>query len=195
MTSHGAYEVALEHKHRLPDCPALLAQLIQTGNHFMLPSYIPACWATLRRWQEAHISASPLATKREYEWIDNALARITQQLRDAERSLAGRGAPNGRSESDVNIALIREVDKLHSTRARLATLRTASVSEKDVYGSLSEHPEQLAQDLARWQAHPENREEEQLAMAPTRDDDGELIRGAHGYAIGEPYTLDLDSIV
>jgi hypothetical protein len=161
----------------------------------MVPSYIPACWATLRRWQEAQIRGSTLATKREYEWIDNALARITQRLRDEERSLAGRGAPNGRSERSVNIALIREIDKMHNTRARLATLRTASVSEKDVYGSLSEQPEQLAQNLARWQAHPENRVAEQLAMAPAMDDDSELIRGGHGYAIGEPYTLDLDSII
>ena len=194
IIQHAACEVALEHKHGLPDRPALLAQLVQTGNHFMVPSYIPACWATLRRWQEAHISEGTLATKREYEWIDTALARITQQLRDEERRLAGRGAPNGRSESALNVALIREVDKLHSTRARLATLRTASVSEKDVYGSLSEQPEQLAHNLARWQAHPENRVAEQLAMAPATDDDGELIHGGHGYAIGEPYTLDLDSI-
>lgn len=195
ITQHAACDVALEHKHGLPDRPALLAQLIQTGNHFMVPSYIPACWATLRRWQEAQISGSTLATRREYEWIDNALARITQQLRDEERRLAGRGAPNGRSEHAINIALIREVDKLHSTRARLATLRTASVREKDVYGSLAEQPEQLAHNLARWQAHPENRVAEQLAMAPAMDDDGELIRGGHGYAIGEPYTLDLDSII
>lgn len=194
ITQHAACEVALEHKYGLPNRPALLAQLIQTGNHFMVPSYIPACWATLRRWQQAQISGNTLATKREYEWIDNALARITQQLRDEERRLAGRGAPNGRSESAVNIALIREVDKMHNTRARLATLRTASVSEKDVYGSLSEQPEQLAQNLARWQAHPENRVAEQLAMAPALDDAGELIRGAHGYAIGESYTLDLDSV-
>lgn len=195
ITQHAACEVALEHKHGLPDRPALLAQLIQTGDHFMVPSYIPACWATLRRWQEAQITGSTLATKREYEWIDHALTRITQQLRDEERYLAGRGAPNGRSGSAINIALIREVDKMHNTRARLATLRTASVSEKDVYGSLSEQPEHLAHNLARWQAHPENRVVEQLAMAPTLDDDSELIRGAHEYAIGKPYTLDLDSII
>ena len=194
ITQHAACEVALEHKHGLPNRPALLAQLIQTGDHFMVPSYIPACWATLRRWQEAQISGSTLATKREYEWIDNALARITQQLRDEERRMAGRGAPNGRSESAINIALIREVDKMHNTRARLATLCTTSVSEKDVYGSLSEQPEQLAQNLARWQAHPENRVAEPLAMAPALDDAGELIRDAHGYAIGESYTLDLDSV-
>lgn len=195
ITQHAACEVALEHKHGLPHRPALLARLIQTGDHFMLPSYIPACWATLRRWQQAHSNASTLVTKREYEWIDHALTRITQQLRDEERYLTGRGAPNGRSDRSINIALIREVDKLHSTRARLATLRTASVSEKDIYGSLSEHPEQLAHNLARWQAHPENRVVEPLAMAPPLDDDSELICGAHGYAIGKPYALDLDSIV
>lgn len=195
ITQHAACEVALEHKHGLPHRPALLAQLLQTGNHFMLPSYIPACWATLRRWQQAHSNASTLVTKREYEWIDHALTRITQQLRDEERYLAGRAAPNGRSDRSINIALIREVDKLHSTRARLATLRTASVSEKDVYGSLSEHPEQLAHNLARWQAHPENRVAEPLAMAPPLDGGSELICGAHGYAIGKPYALDLDSIV
>ncbi|WP_122567616.1 lipase family protein [Pseudomonas viridiflava] len=195
ITQHAACEVALKHKHGLPDRPALLTQLVQTDNHFMVPGYIPACWATLRRWQQAQISGSTLVTRREYEWIDNALARITQQLRDEERRLAGRGAPNGRSEHAINIALIREVDKLHSTRARLATLRTASVREKDVYGSLSEQPEQLAHNLARWQAHPENRVAEQLAMAPAMDDGSELIRGGHGYAIGEPYTLDLDSII
>ncbi|MBC3385495.1 lipase family protein [Pseudomonas sp. SWRI179] len=195
ITQHAACEVALKHKHGLPNRPALLAQLIQTGDHFMVPSYIPACWATLRRWQEAQTRGSTLATEREYDWVDRALTRITQQLRDEERYLAGRGAPNGRSESAVNIALIREVDKMHNTRARLATLRTASVSEKDVYGSLSEQPEQLAQNLVRWQAHPENRMAEQLAMAPAMDDDGELIRGGHGYAIGEPYTLDLDFII
>jgi len=195
ITQHAACEVALKHKHGLPNRPALLAQLLQTGDHFMLPSYIPACWATLRRWQQAHSNASTLMTKREYEWIDHALTRITQQLRDEERYLAGRAAPNGRSDRSINIALIREVDKLHSTRARLATLRTALVSEKDVYGSLSERPEQLAQNLARWQAHPENRVAEPLAMAPPLDDDSELICGAHGYAVGKPYALDLDSIV
>lgn len=87
ITQHAACEVALEHKHGLPNRPALLAQLIQTGDHFMLPSYIPACWATLRRWQQAHSNASTLVTKREYEWVDHALTRITQQLRDEERYL------------------------------------------------------------------------------------------------------------
>lgn len=195
ITQHAACEVALEHKHGLPDRPALLSQLFHISNHFMVPSYIPACWATLRRWQEALASGDTLVTRREYEWITNALERITQQLRDENRDLTRRSAPNGRSERSVSVALTQEIDKIRATRARLATLRTASVSKKDVYGSLSEQAERLTQSLARWQAHPENRVAEQLTTAPTMDTDIKLIGGAHEYVVGKPYRLDVDSII
>ena len=195
ITQHAACEAALQHRNGLPDRPSFLSQLVHIGNHFMVSSYIPACWATLRRWQEAQVSGNTLVTRREYEWITNALERITQQLRDENRYLAARGAPNGRSERSVSIALTHEIDKIRATRARLATLRTASVSNKDVYGSLSEQPERLARSLTRWQIHPENRIAEQLAMTPAEDKDIELISDAHEYAIGKPYTLDVDSTI
>ncbi|WHS60271.1 lipase family protein [Pseudomonas sp. G2-4] len=195
ITQHVACEIALQHRNGLPDRPSFVSQLLHTGNHFMVPSYIPACWATLRRWQEAQASGDTLVTRREYEWITNALEQITQQLRDENRYLAALGAPNGRSERSVRIALTHEIDRMRTTRARLATLRTASVSEKDVYGSMSEQPDRLARSLARWRVHPENRIAEQLAMAPTVDNDIELISGTHGYAIGKPYTLDVNSII
>ncbi|ROM68838.1 lipase [Pseudomonas brassicacearum] len=195
ITQHAVCEAALQQRNGLPDRPSFLSQLVHTGNHFMVPSYIPACWATLRRWQEALASGDTLVTRREYEWITNALERITQKLRDENRYLAAQGAPNGRSERSVSIALTHEIDKIRATRARLATLRTASVSDKDVYGSLSEEPERLARSLARWQVHPENRIAEQLATRPTVDNNIELISDAHEYAIGKPYTLDVDSII
>ncbi|MDO7896653.1 lipase family protein [Pseudomonas citrulli] len=194
ITQHAACEVALQHKHGLPDRPSLLAQLVNTGNHFMLPGYIPACWATLRRWQQALASGDTLVTKREYEWVANALARITHQLRDKTRVM-GRGAPNGRSHTAINEALVLEIDKLRSTHARLAALRTASVSERDVYGSLSERPEQLAQGLARWQAHPQNRLVVQWAATPTGKVESDWADVTHGYAIGKPYALDVDSMI
>lgn len=195
ITQHAACEVALQHKHGLPDRPALVSQLFHISNHFMVPSYIPACWATLRRWHQAQASGDTLVTRREYEWIANALERITQQLRDENRYLTGRGAPNGRSERPISIALTHEIDKTRATQARLVTLRTTSVSGKDVYGSLSEHPERLAKSLARWRAHAENRVAEQLAMAPTVNADIELVSGARGYVVGKPYMLDVDSII
>ncbi|WLH12939.1 lipase family protein [Pseudomonas hefeiensis] len=194
ITQHAACEMALHHKHGLPNRPSFLAQLFDVGNHFMVPSYIPACWATLRRWQQAQTTGDTLVTRREYEWMANALDRIVQQLRDENRHLTGRGAPNGRSERPVNVALAREIDKIQTTHARLTTLRNASVSGKDVYGSMAEQPERLAQSLARWQAHPQNSVAEQLAMAPIEDVDVEVIGGADGYAVGKRYTLDVDTI-
>jgi len=84
---------------------------------------------------------------------------------------------------------------IRTTLARLATLRTASVSEKDVYGNLAEQPEQLAQSLSRWHAHPENSVAVQLARAPSPGTENEWINNADGYAVGKPYTLDIDAIV
>ncbi|ROM82272.1 lipase [Pseudomonas brassicacearum] len=194
ITQQAACQVALQHRHGLPDRPSLLTQLVHTGNHFMVPGYIPACWATLRRWQQAQASGDALVTKREYEWVANALARITQQLRSETRAME-QGAPNGRSHIPINDALTHEIDKLRTTHARLATLRTASVSERDVYGSVSERPEQLAQSLTRWQAHPQNRRMVQWAPTPTRDAEGDGLRNAHGYSIGKPYALDVDSMI
>jgi hypothetical protein len=195
ITQHAACEVALRQKRGLPDRPPLPVQILNAGHHSMVGGYLPACWATLRRWQEAQASNDSLVTKREYEWLETALARITQQLRDENRHLMAQGAPNGRSHRPEAVALSQEIDKIKTTLARLATLRTASVNERDVYGSLSQQAEELAQNLARWEAHPENRVAEQLAMAPTTDTDIELISGAHGYVIGKTYTLDVDSII
>lgn len=195
ITQHAACEIALHHKRGLPDRASFLSQLFDVRNHFMVPSYIPACWATLRRWQQAQATGDTLVTKLEYEWVGSALERITQQLREENRNLATRSAPNRRSEKPVNVALAREIEKIHTTRARLATLRTASVNEKDVYGSLSGQPERLAQSLARWHEHPQNSVAVQLAMAPSEEIDIELIRGAHGYSVGKHYPLDVDSII
>ena len=90
---------------------------------------------------------------------------------------------------------IHEIDMIRTTLARLATLRTASVSEKDVYGNLAEQPEQLAQSLSRWHAHPENSVAVRLARAPSPGSENEWINNADGYAVGKPYTLDIDAIV
>ncbi|WP_434696279.1 lipase family protein [Pseudomonas sp. Z1-14] len=195
LTQHAACELALEQRRGLPDRAKFTAQLFQAGNHLMTSSYLPACWATLRRWQEALESKSPLVTQREYECIENALEQITRQLRNENRQLIVRPDGYERTHQPIIDALAREVDKVHATRARLRGLHTTLVSDQDVYGSLSEHPEQLAQHLTRWQAHPENRVAEQLAMAPAAGTDIELVHGAHGYVIGQPYTLDIDAII
>lgn len=157
ITQHAACSVAIQQKNGLPDRPWLLTQLFNADSHSMVGSYIPACWATLRRWQEAQASKRSLVTEREFEWIEGALARITQQLRDKRRDLPARPDAYVRTHEKAIDALNHEIDKVQTTRDRLATLRHQRVSEKDVYGSLSTQPERLAENLPRWLAHAERR--------------------------------------
>ena len=77
----------------------------------------------------------------------------------------------------------------------METLRYTRVDETYVYGSLSTQPELLAECLLRWDAHPENRVAEQLAMAPAPDFDDGLLTSIYGRTVGAPYTLDIDSII
>ncbi|APC14395.1 lipase [Pseudomonas frederiksbergensis] len=195
ITQHAACSVALQQKNGLPDRPGLLTQVFSAGNHLMAGGYIPACWATLRRWQEAQESRRSLVTEREFEWIESALIGITQQLRDKCRDLLARPDAYVRAHEQAIGAINREVDKVHTTRTRLATLRYMSVSQKDVYGQLSEQPERLADNLPRWQAHPQNQVVEQLAMAPSSGSDSTQTASIYGHTIGAPHTLDIDSIV
>ena len=182
----------------LPIRGPLLRQLVDNADHKMVVSYIPNCWATLRRWQESLESAGTLVTEREFNWVDRALTSITQQLRDLDRSEAGRPDAyiNAQADSAARQRIVREIDDLHATRKRLLELRFNSVSARDVYGAFAGQPPLLADTLSRWRAHPENTVQEQLAMIPPPADDpdraiAELIGG---YVIGAPYTLDLDNL-
>jgi hypothetical protein len=195
ITQHAACSVAIQQQNGLPDRPSLLTQLFNGANHSMVGSYIPVCWATLRRWQEAQTSKRSIVTDREFEWIENALMRIFQQLRDKRRDLRARPDAYVRTHEKAIDALNHEVGKIQATRARLEPLWHQRISEKDVYGSLSAQPEWLAENLPRWLAHAENRVAEQMAMAPSTGNDEALLASIYGHTIGAPHTLDIDSIV
>ncbi|MHC8349100.1 lipase family protein [Pseudomonas sp. RT4P38] len=194
ITQHAACTVALQQKNGLPDRPSLLTQLFNAGHHSMVGGYVPACWAALRRWQEAQESKRSLVTEREFGWVEGALEQVTEQLRSKRRDLLGRPDAYVRTQERTLDAINHEIDKVQTTRTRLATLRHRSVSEQDVYGLLSEQPEYLAENLPRWQAHPENQAAEQLAMAPKSTNDDRLMASIYGRSIGAPHTLDIDSI-
>jgi hypothetical protein len=195
ITQHAACTVALQQTNGLPERPSLLTQLFNAGHHSMVGGYVPACWAALRRWQEAHESKRSRVTEEEFRWVGLALERVTEQLRSKRNDLPARSDAYVRTQEKTLDAINREIYKIHTTRTRLATLRSLSVAKQDVYGTLAEQPEQLAENLSRWQAHPENQVAEQLAMAPKSTDDDALLASICGRAIGEPYTLDIDSII
>ena len=193
VAQHAACSVAIQQKNGLPDRPSLLTQLFNAGSHSMVGSYIPACWATLKRWQEAQTANRSIVTDGEFEWVEKALTSVTRQLR-AKREQT-RPDAYVRTHEKTTEALNHEIDKIHTTVARLKILKSQRITENKVYGSLSTQPEPLSESLSRWLAHPENKVVEQLAMAPTRKSDDGLLASIYGHTVGAPHTLDIDSFI
>lgn len=169
----------------MPDRSSLLKQLFQASQHFMIASYVPAAWATLRRWQQTVESQGPLVTSREFELLDHALETMTRQLRAKNRELERRSPPNQRGYGhEHNQALNAEIDRLRISRQRLESLRWRRLETRDVYGSHADGSH-LQLSLKRWFSHRENRESVQIASIPAQLHDGS----------GRVQLLDIDSIV
>lgn len=194
IAQHAACSVAIQQKNGLPDRPFLLAQLFSFASHSMVGSYIPACWAFLKRSQEAQAKKRTLVTEREFDWVEASLQRITAQLRSKRRHLSNQTLKYQQTHEREIAALSHEIDKINATFERLKIPRYKRISEKEVYGSLSTQPERLAENLLRWQAHPENQIMVQTAMAPNSTNDDALMASIYGHTVGAPHTLDIDSI-
>lgn len=198
IIDHGCAK-ALHATNGLPERESFLRQLFSAGHHSMVGSYIPGCWASLRRWQEALQLKRSLVTNREYEWISSALENIQQQLRAVKRDLQNNHRSYVREQESVHKTLMlnQEIDKISMTKARLTALRSQRVTETDVYGSYADQPEWVEEGLLRWNAHPENLVQEQLAMIPpaAEDHDAAIAAMTGGHAVGAPFQLDIDSFI
>ncbi|WP_223542873.1 lipase family protein [Pseudomonas sp. GL-B-12] len=195
IVDHGLARVLREIE-GLPVRGSFLRQLVDSSDHSMVASYIPNCWASLRRWQESRQLNRSLVTDREFKWIDDALNSITLQLRDFERGLTpSHRAVVNQQEAEAR-RLRNEIEQLQMTRGRLVRLREERITEADIYGRFAGRPELLAESLPRWKSHPENTAPEQLAMIPppADDDDRAIAAITGGYTAGAPIHLDLDSI-
>lgn len=198
INDHGCAE-ELRQINGLPKRDSFLRQLIDNGHHSMLSSYIPGCWASLRRWQEAQELKRSLVTLNEYEWVSGALKSIDEQLRNLERRMERNPTGHRNHQQDIQETetLKKEREKIAQTQARLFALHRQTVTEAEVYGSYADQPEWVQDSLRRWRAHPENTAKEQLAMIPPDPEDHEAAIAAitGGFAPGAPYHLDIDSIV
>ena len=195
ITEHAACTLAIHQNKGLPERAGFISQIFDADNHSMVGGYIPSCWAALRRSQEALTLKRSLVTDEEFEHISRALAKIIEQLRFKRRMLSDSPTPYDRAHELTIDAFSREVDKVQMTLDRLKLLRRRKINELYVYGSFSTQPDLLSECLLRWDAHPENKVAEQLAMAPIPDSDDDLLASIYGHAIGAPYTLDIDSII
>lgn len=196
INDHGCAQ-ALKITDGLPDRAPFLRQVIDNAHHKMVVSYIPNCWASLRRWQEAQDSNCSLVTHDEFEQVVKALNVVKRKLLAEATRLSARPEKYKETQTAAIAALSQEADNIETTRKRLSTLRDKRIGEADVYGLLAGLPELIEDDLPRWKAHGENSVEEQLAMAPPAADDDERAIAAitGGYTAGAPYLLDIDSIV
>ncbi|MCT4501386.1 lipase family protein [Pseudomonas sivasensis] len=174
---------ALQVRGDMPDREGLIRQLVQYKQHFMTASYIPAAWATLRRWQQALDSNGPLVTQREFELLDHALATMRKQLQDKRRELTRHRPTNARSY-EYHEPLNAEIDRLHTSRERLQTLRWRRLDARDIYGSHA-HSAALLPSLKRWLRHRENQALPQVASIPP----------ATPSELGRAQPLDIDSVV
>ncbi|MHC8405048.1 lipase family protein [Pseudomonas sp. TMB3-21] len=198
VNDHGCAK-ALKQVNGLPNRGSWVRQLFEVSDHFMVSSYIPGCWASLRRWKEAHEQKRSLVTPHELKRVSDALAKIEKQLneilRDIERIPS---AYERHKERSHRTAVVRnEIKKIEETQTRLMSLQAHIVTEADVYGSYAERHELVLESLIRWNAHAENTTSEQLAISPPVPIDHETAIAAitGGHAVGAPFHLDIDSIV
>lgn len=166
VIQHAVIRAALGQQDGLPQRESFVRQLFSMDHHYMVDSYIPGCWAALRRHKEALDGNGSLVTKREFDFVDEVFEQITQQLRVEYRKEMTLPDKKVQGRESNKVLLVREVDKITATRERLKRLKFTVPSPADVYGRCAMRPEQLAHSLQRWLAHAENTRPEQLAMAP-----------------------------
>ncbi len=180
---------ALKAEGGLPDRGGLIRQILDNADHKMVASYIPHCWASLRRWQEALKQKRASVTGTELFEVDKALEEITRQMMKEISNSTPAGTFKASQLQD-------EIAKVRETRLRLLELSKDPVTEAKVYGLIANQPEVLAMSLERWLAHPFNSMPEQFAMAPPDADSNDRAIAAlvGGHVPGAAFDLNIDAI-
>lgn len=154
----------LDQTHGLPARGRLPLQMVKFTDHKMLDSYIPACWATLRRYQQALEAGIAPVSERERAAVQGMISDVDRQLERHALRIQERARHS--PDDALYLHLLREDKRLlKETQQRLDTLAGVSVSEAMVYGNQA-GTGQLAEALARWHGHAPNNRAEQMAQAP-----------------------------
>ncbi len=152
-----------------------LQQLASMKHHFTISGYVPACHATLLRWQAScSTPESSRLTPREQQWLQKEIESYQRNLeawewqaRHIHRSHAGRYAPGKRHALERAIRRAgKERQRLPDALGRIHELARQPVTWAQVYGAAMSHPD-LETLLARWQSHPENHPSETPQLVRT----------------------------
>jgi hypothetical protein len=174
-----------------PDRKQFLVQAANGGDHKMLDGYIPACWATIRRWQETEKTGGYIISATESDRLKLEVETYRTQLEQWQIA-ANKEFPGGMIESrpqDRATAFQRratmsdlqerqkairqaiehnqkELDALKGTITTITRLSTTTLTLADIYGDCTALPE-LQIHIDRWAAHSENQKSERLAQIPS----------------------------
>lgn len=175
----------------MPTRRHFVGQLFSANEHSMLGGYIPACWASLRRWQEAEATHGNVLTKREGDALAGQVETYRSRLRELNRQFraefpAGRpeSRPMDRSASQRGQSydmltnrfgkfqqeikhVEQELAATEITLQRLSALMTTPVTLKDLFGDRAQLPERQ-EFVARWLKHPENTASVRIAQIPAQ---------------------------
>ncbi|MGF6208473.1 lipase family protein [Pseudomonas frederiksbergensis] len=149
----------------MPDRDAFVLQMFQMGDHFMVPSYIPYAWATLRRWQQTQERGTTVVTKTEYDQVYLQLQEMQDRLKSKEVELNSTFSSDRRQYQQEANVLRAEIGRLDTARGRIHALSFLKVGPEQIYGSATQAPEHEL-NVERWMAKKENKVEVQLAMIP-----------------------------
>jgi hypothetical protein len=174
-----------------PERSSFGVQVMNGADHTMLGGYIPACWATLRRWQDTQTGGGTVLTARE---ADNMRIQIKnysdalekwQKARQAEfpgRNIESK--PNDRAtavqrrstmsdlqarQKEIDSAVKyneKELENLKNTYQNIKDLEAKTLELVEVYGDRSELPE-LKKSIERWAEHKENQAVVRVAQIPS----------------------------
>jgi len=146
----------------MADRAAFLKQLVSIAQHSTVSGYVPACHATLLRWQAScETSGGRRLTPREQQWLQREIESYQHNLENWEKQ-ARRIHQSGTHSPGKRLALGRaikrasqELNRLPDTLGRIQELAQQPVTRAQIYGSAATRPD-LDVLLARWQSHLEN---------------------------------------
>lgn len=165
-------------------------QVMNGADHTMLGGYIPACWATLRRWQDTQTSGGKIITPREALNLRTQLRFYRSELekwqsaqqvefpggtiegrpQDRATALQRRSTMSDLQTRQKEIALAvshnqKELENIETTLKNIDLLEQTTVELSDVYGDRAELPE-LKTQIQRWADHKENQAIVRVAQVP-----------------------------
>ncbi|MFJ2362408.1 lipase family protein [Pseudomonas sp. NPDC087697] len=160
----------------MPDRSQFMKQVMNAADHKMLDGYIPACWASLRRWQETQKTGGCVISTTESSRLQLEVETYRTELKKWQSSTNSEfpggtfeGRPRDQDRQTAINQAVRHNEKelaaIETTLKKLTVLSSTKLTLADVYGDRTELAD-LGVHIDRWSAHTENQASVRIAQIP-----------------------------